>query len=244
MGVSNFDPYSFVCWCLVLPFCGRLLNKPIAVFDGVFVHTQEQQQNELRLRNWQCKNFLKYLQPDLSWLESHDLTEYSLFVEVAGNSVGCSGLPKVPLCNACLEDTTTLATSLQILLEMINDWQIGVCLQMGYADVCCIPPRKFSMRKIWDNDHWLAVFFPQIQAPGQTVVCPWLGLRLDREKHRWPKLQRLVLCFVDLLSAKSYFHIHIHIYIYIYVYIINFTAHTHPAVMFTCPLAWGHRRLL
>jgi len=120
----------------VLPFCGRLLNKPIAVFDGVFVHTQEQQQNELRLRNWQCKNFLKYLQPDLSWLESHDLTEYSLFVEVAGNSVGCSGLPKVPLCNACLEDTTTLATSLQILLEMIDDWQIGVCLQMGYADVC------------------------------------------------------------------------------------------------------------
>lgn len=84
-------------------------KKSINPYVGINGDFAEQQQNELRLRNWQCKNFLKYLQPDLSWLESHDLTEYSLFVEVAGNSVGCSGLPKVPLCNACLEDTTTLA---------------------------------------------------------------------------------------------------------------------------------------
>ena len=72
---------------------------------------QENQQNELPLRNWQCKSLLKIMQPDISFLESHGLTEYSLFVEVAGNSVGCSGLPKVPLCNARLEDTTTLATA-------------------------------------------------------------------------------------------------------------------------------------
>lgn len=87
--------------------------KATAVLHGV-VFTQEQQQNELPMRNWQCKSFLKYLRADLSWLESHDLTEYSFFVEVAASSsVGCSGLPKVPLCNACLEDTTTLATRLQ-----------------------------------------------------------------------------------------------------------------------------------
>eukprot|EP00435_Cladocopium_sp_Y103_P021647 s144_g5.t1 len=81
-------------------------KHPYVGINGDFA---EQKQNELPLRNWQCKNFLKYLQPDLNWLESHALTEYSFFVEVAGGSIGCSGLPKVPLCNACLEDTTTLA---------------------------------------------------------------------------------------------------------------------------------------
>lgn len=82
-------------------------KNPYVGINGDFA---EQQQNELPMRNWQCKSFLKYLRADLSWLESHDLTEYSFFVEVAASSsVGCSGLPKVPLCNACLEDTTTLA---------------------------------------------------------------------------------------------------------------------------------------
>lgn len=219
MGGSNFDPYSFVCWCLVLPFCGRLLNKPIAVFDGVFaVHTQEQQQNELHLRNWQCKNFLKYLQPDLSWLESHDLTEYSLFVEVAGNSVGCSGLPKVPLCNACLEDTTTLATSLQILLEMMNDWQIGVCLQMGYADVCCIPKRKFSMRKIWKNDHWLAVFSLKYKLQGKQ-----LETRSSPKIGSWKTLMTKVYqsCSVWYFALSIwYLQNHMSIFIYtVYIYI-------------------------
>jgi len=70
----------------------------------------EEQQYDLPLRNWQCKKFLKYVQPDISFLESHGMTEYSLWVEIVkGSSVGCSDMPGVPLCNACLEDTTTLA---------------------------------------------------------------------------------------------------------------------------------------
>eukprot|EP00438_Fugacium_kawagutii_P032713 Skav229133 [mRNA] locus=scaffold1875:41048:42663:+ [translate_table: standard] len=73
-------------------------------------YAEEMEQNELPLRNWQCKKFLKILEPDLAWLRSHSLAEYSFFVEVAGGSIGCSGLPKVPLCNARLEDTATIAT--------------------------------------------------------------------------------------------------------------------------------------
>ncbi|CAJ1395534.1 unnamed protein product [Effrenium voratum] len=113
-----------------------------ALLNGDF---QEREDNQLPLRNWQCKALKKKAVPDIGWLESHGMAGYSFFVEIAKSErtmVGCSGLPGVPLCNERSDRTTTTVAIVDYAKSSSAAMKFGGYMEDFIEDVCIMNKKE------------------------------------------------------------------------------------------------------
>ncbi|CAK9073280.1 unnamed protein product [Durusdinium trenchii] len=120
-------------------------KNPLIGKNGDFA---EREANQLPMKNWQCKSLRKKIAPDIAWLQSHGMGDYSLYAEIASggqNPVGCSGLPGVPLCNVREEKTTTLS-----IIDFMQDRRSSSAEKFGsqmleLVDTICHIDKQESM---------------------------------------------------------------------------------------------------
>ena len=121
---------------------------------------KEKEANRLLLKNWQCKSLRglgelkrvcshrgKTISNDISWLQSQQLAEYSLFLEVTQPAMGCGELPGTPRCN--YHEQESAATTLSIV-DYLKDRRSSSAKKFGeqmlaFLDEVCVDNKSESM---------------------------------------------------------------------------------------------------